>query len=150
MSDNALLKQMLLRLPAAHIKMIATAMGTEKLRRQLVEPTLEESQEPKVIRMLRVGLISELRLDETPGAVTEMVQSLRENPYLLWSLVLHLSELRRLDRIRPEHQARLIEPTATAVSNLFAGSPKERERKKREQISRLKRENLILSLKREK
>lgn len=150
MSDNALLKQMLLRLPAAHIKMISTAMGTEKLRRQLVEPTLEESQEPKVIRMLRVGLISELRLDETPGAVNELVQVFRENTYLLWSMVIHLSELRRLDRIRPEHQVELIEPTATAVSNLFAGSPSARADKKREQISRLKRENLLLTLKREK
>lgn len=150
MSDNALLKQMLLRLPAAHIKIIANVLGTEKLRRQLIEPTLEEGEEPKIIKLFRVGLISELRLDETPGAVNDLVQTLRENPYLLWSLVVHLGELRRMDRIRIEHQKGLIQPTATAIANLSGGSRKQRDDQKRQQIAKLEKEQLFLSLKREK
>ncbi|HSQ95609.1 MAG TPA: hypothetical protein VLM18_05865 [Croceibacterium sp.] len=150
MSDNALLKQMLLRLPAAHIKMIASVLGSEKLRRQLTEPTLEDAEEPNIIKLFRVGLISELQFDETPSAVSELALALREHPYLLWSLILHLGELRRMDHIRPEHQDKLIEPTALAIANLFGGSSKSRENQKRQQVAKLKREQLLLTLKRDK
>lgn len=73
--------------------MIATTIGTEKLRKQLIEPGLEEGLEPKVIKLFRVGLITELRLDETSGAVTDLVGGLRENMYLLWSFVIHLGSV---------------------------------------------------------
>lgn len=150
MSDATILKQILVRLPHAMIRMIAATLGTEKLRKQLIEPDLEDGLEPKVINLLRVGLISELRLDETPGAVTDLVGTLRENMFLLWSLVVHLGELRRLDRIRADQVKALMPPTADAIANMGGGSKKEREDRKRKQLAKLEREQLILKLKRDK
>ncbi|MFW2448815.1 MAG: metallophosphoesterase [Qipengyuania pacifica] len=150
MSDSAVLKQMLLTLPHAMIRMIATTMGTEKLRKQLIEPGLEEGLEPKVIKMFRVGLITELRLDETPGAVSDLVSALRDNMYLLWSFVIHLSHLRRHDRIREDHVRALMPPTASAIADLGGGSKKDRADRKSKQMARLQREQLLLKMKRDK
>jgi predicted MPP superfamily phosphohydrolase len=150
MSDASVLRQMLIRLPHATIRLIATTMGTEKLRKQLVEPELEEGLEPKIIKMFRVGLITELRLDETPGAVSELVGTLRGNMYLLWSFVVHLGELRRLDRIREDHVKALMPTTAGAIAEIGGGSKRQREDSKREQLSKLERERLMLRMKREK
>ncbi len=149
MSDAAVLKQMLVTLPHAMMRMIATTMGTEKLRKQLIEPSLEEGLEPKVIRMFRVGLITELRLDETPGAVTDLVGALRENMYLLWSFVVHLGHLRRHDRIREDHVQTLMPPTATAIADLGGGSRKDREERKRKQLAKMKHDQLIMKMKRD-
>ena len=150
MSDASVLKQMLIRLPHATMRLIATTMGTEKLRKQLVEPGLEEGLEPKIIKMFRVGLITELRLDETPGAVTELVGTLRGNMYLLWSFVVHLGELRRLDRIRGDHVKALMSPTARAIADIGGGTKKQREDHKRKQLAKLEREQFMLTMKRDK
>ena len=150
MSDASVLKQILIRLPHATIRLIATTMGTEKLRKQLIEPDLEEGLEPKIIKMFRVGLITEMRLDETPGAVTELVGVLRGNMYLLWSFVVHLGELRRLDRIREDHVKALMSPTAGAIAQIGGGSKSERETRKRHQLVKLEREQLMLTMKRDK
>ncbi|MBU2341242.1 MAG: metallophosphoesterase [Alphaproteobacteria bacterium] len=150
MTDAAVLKQLLITLPHAMIRMIATTMGTEKLRKQLIEPDLEEGLEPKVIKMFRVGLITELRLDETPGAVSDLVGTLRDNTYLLWSFVVHLSHLRRHDRIREDHVKALMPPTASAIADIGGGSKKERSDRKSKQIARLQREQLLLKMKRDK
>ena len=150
MSDAALLKQMLLSLPHATIRLIATTMGTEKLRKQLIEPDLEEALEPKIIKMFRVGLITELRLEETPSAVNDLVGSLRDNMYLLWSLVIHLGNLRRHDRIREDHLKALIAPTASAIAKLGGGSRQDRDSRRTKQIARLEREQLLLKMKRDK
>lgn len=150
MSDAAVLKQMLIHLPHAMIRLISSMMGTEKLRKQLIEPDLEEGLEPKVIKMFRVGLITELRLDESPGAVADLVGTLRENMFLLWSFVVHLGELRRLDKIREDHVKALIPPTASAIADLGGGSKKAREDAKRKQLVKLEREQLMLKMKRDK
>ena len=150
MSNASVLKQMLVRLPHAIIRLIATTLGTEKLRKQLIEPDLEEGLEPKVIKLFRVGLISELRLDETPSAVSDLVGSLRENTFLQWSLVVHLGELRRLNRIREEHLKTLMAPTASAIADITGGSKKYRGDQKRRQLVKLEREQLVLKMKRDR
>jgi hypothetical protein len=149
MSDAAVLKQMLLHLPHAIMRMIATTMGTEKLRKQLVEPGLEDGLEPNVIKLFRVGLITELRLDETPVAVTDLVGGLRENIYLLWSFVIHLGQLRRLGRIREDHIQALMPPTATAIGHLGGGSHKNREETKRKQLAKMKHDQLVMKMRRD-
>ncbi len=150
MSDAVVLKQMLVRLPHAMIRLIASTLGTEKLRKQLIEPDLEDGLEPKIIKLFRVGLISELRLDETPGAVSDLVATLRENMFLLWSLVVHLGELRRFDRIREDHLKALIPPTAGAIADMGGGSKKDRDERKRKHLARLQREQLMLRMKRDR
>jgi predicted MPP superfamily phosphohydrolase len=150
MSDASVLKQILIRLPHATIRLISTTMGTEKLRKQLIEPDLEEGLEPKIIKMFRVGLITELRLDETPSAVADLVGTLRENMFLLWSFVVHLGELRRLDRIREDQVKALMSPTASAIADIGGGSKKVRADRKRKQLVKLEREQLVLKMKRDK
>lgn len=149
MSDASVLKQMLLNLPHAMMRMIASTMGSEKLRKQLIEPGLEEGLEPKVIKLFRVGLITELRLDETPSAVADLVSGLRQNMYLLWSFLIHMGHLRRLGRIREDHVQALMAPTATAIADLSGGSHKDRESTKRKQLAKLKQERLIMKMRRD-
>lgn len=147
MSDATLLRQLMLRLPHLTVRMVSGALGTEKLERQLTEPTLEEQGEPKIFDFLRTALIADLRLAATPAAVHGLAARLRDNKYLLWSLVVHVSELRRLDRVREEHYRRLEEPLAGAFATLSGGTHKQRLNEKRRQIARLKRDRLLVKMK---
>jgi hypothetical protein len=146
MPDSTLLRQMILQLPHAHIQMIANTMGTEKLERQLTEPTLSESNEPLIFEFFRVGLLAHLRLSNTPGAVATLAGKLKDHRYLLWSLIVHLGELRRLDRIKETHFEALEETVATAIANLRGGSREQRSSERLKQISRLKRDRLVLTM----
>lgn len=147
MSDATLLRQLMLRLPHLTVRMVSGALGTEKLERQLTEPTLDEQGEPKIFDFLRTGLIADLRLAATPAAVDGLATRLRDNKYLLWSLVVHISELRRLDRVREEHFRRLEEPLAGAFATLRGGTHKQRLDEKRRQIARLERDRLLMKMK---
>lgn len=150
MSNAALLKQMMLRLPHVHVRMVSNTLGTEKLERQLTEPTLDEQDEPKIFSFFRTGVIADLRLDGTPGAVSALMSRLRDNHYLLWCAIVHISELRRLDRVKPAHFKLLDAPLASALANLRGGTPKVREDEKRRQLARLSRDRLMLTMKRDK
>lgn len=150
MSDTALLRQIMLRLPYVHVRMLSNTAGTEKLERQLTEPRLEEENDPKIYDFLRTGLIADLRLPATPGAVSSLVRKLRDNQYLLWSFVVHLNELRRLDRIREQDFKALEEPVAIALANVKGGSHKARANEKRRQMAKLSKDRLMLSMKRER
>jgi predicted MPP superfamily phosphohydrolase len=150
MSDPALLKLMMLRLPHAHIKALSLSLGTEKLERQLTEPTLDEGDEPKIFDFLRTGLVADLRLPGTTGAIDVLANRLKNNYYLLWSLIVHVSELRRLGRVREEHFRALEEPLAGAIANLKGGSHKVRANEKRRQMARLEKDRLLLTVRRDK
>lgn len=149
MTDTVLLRNLMLRLPHVHIRMISGALGTEKLERQLTEATTEERGEAKIIDLMRVGLIADLRLASTPEAVKLLALKLRGNTYLLWSLIVHVSELRRLNRVKEEHFRKLEEPLAGAIANLKGGSRKQRDEEKRRQINRLAKDRLVLTIERE-
>jgi predicted MPP superfamily phosphohydrolase len=150
MSDTALLKRMMLVLPHIHVKLLSGALGTEKLERQLTEPSLTDAGEPKIYDFLRAGLIADLRLSATPAAVGALADKLRDNKYLLWSLVVHVAELRRLDRVREEHFKLIEEPLASALANLRGGSKDTRLKEKARQRARLARERLIITMKRDR
>lgn len=150
MSDSMLLRQMILRLPHAYIQLISNAMGTEKLERQLTEPTLTECDEALIFQFFRIGLLADLRLDSTPGAIAALAGRLKGHQYLLWSLIVHLGELRRLDRIKVSHFEALEETVGTAIADLKGGSRKQRDDERRKQISRLRRDRLVLNLRRDR
>lgn len=150
MSDATLLKQMMLRLPHAHVKALSHALGTEKLERQLTEPTLDEEAEPKIFDFFRTGLVAELRLQGTPRAIDRLATRLKDNRYLLWALIVHVSELRRLDRVKEEHFQALEEPLAGALANLKGGSRKVRADEKNRQLLRLEKDRLLLTMQRDK
>ncbi len=149
MSDTSLLRRMMVLLPHIHIKMISAALGTEKLERQLTEPLLSEDGEPAIFDFLRTGLISDLGLSATPAAVSRLAEKLRNNKYLLWSLVVHIGELRRMGQVSEEHFKGLEEPLAGAIANLRGGTVKQRLDTKTKQRVRLQRERLMLTIKKE-
>ncbi len=148
MSDTTLLRQMMIYLPHVHVRMISSTLGTEKLERQLTEPTLGEGPEPKIFDFFRTGLIADLRLDATPGSIEALAHRLRDNHYLLWALVMHVRELRRLDRVKERHFRSLEGPLAGAIANLRGGSHKSRQDEKRRQIRQLEKDRLLLTMKR--
>ena len=147
MSDATLQRQLMLRLPHVLIRMLSGALGTEKLERQLAEPRLEEADEPLVIEFMRIGLIADLRLNATPKAVEALAARLRGSRFLLWSLVVHVGELRRLDRVRPEHFRSLEAPVADALATLKGGGPKARQEERVRQLTRLERDRLLMKVK---
>ncbi|WP_277666426.1 metallophosphoesterase [Novosphingobium lindaniclasticum] len=150
MSDITLLKKMMVALPHIHIRLLSNALGTEKLERQLTEPQLPDHPEPKIYEFLRTGLIADLGLPATPMAISNLAQSLRDNKYLLWSLIVHIGELRRMDRVQEGHFKALEEPLAGAIANLRGGSHKVRADVKRKELARLGRDRLMLTMKRER
>ncbi len=150
MSDMSLLRKIMVVLPHVHVSLMSGALGTEKLDRQLTEPALSEQAEPKIFEFLRTGLIADLRLSSTPSAVKLLANKLRDNKYLLWSLIVHIGELRRLGGIREEHFKALEEPLAGAFANLRGGSHKDRLSVKRKQLARLAKDRLMLAVKKDR
>jgi hypothetical protein len=140
----------MLVLPHLHVRLISSALGTEKLERQLTEPTLGEDGEPKIYEFFRTGLIADLRLAATPSAIKALASKFRDNKYLLWSLIVHIGELRRLGGVKDEHFRALEEPLAGAIANLRGGSHKARISEKRKQLAKLERDRLMLAIKKDK
>jgi predicted phosphodiesterase len=149
MSDGALLRQLMVRLPHGMIHTINSTLGTEKLEKQLTEPGLEEADEENVLTLIRTGLVASLRFNATPSLISNLAGRLKDSRFLLWSLIVHVNELRRLDRVKPEHFERLELPLATAISNLKGGSRDDRQKEKDKQLRRLSRDRLFLTLKRQ-
>lgn len=147
MSDGALLRQLMVSLPHGMIHIVNSTLGTEKLERQLTQPTLDEANEEKILMLMRTGLVSCLRLSATPSLITNLADRLKDNRFLLTSLVVHVGELRRLDRVKPEHFMALELPLATAIANLKGGDRDDRQKEKTKQLKRLSKDRLILTMK---
>lgn len=148
MSDADLARTIMLRMPSAHIKLLAGALGTEKLEKQLTEPHLDEIEEPLVYTLLKAGLAAELRLNSAAGFVSDALTRLKDSRYLLEALIINVAEQRRVDRLRNEDMQRLEKPLANAIANLRGGGHKSMESEKRRQLARLSKERLLLEMKR--
>ena len=150
MSDTTLLRKMMLMLPHVHVKLLSGALGTEKLERQLSEPSPNGKAEPKIYEFFRTSLVADLRLPATPATATALTEKFRNNRYLLLSFIVHLSELRRLDRVRKEHFTKLEAPIARAIAGLRSSSPSGRKKETDRELARLARERLLVSMKKER
>ncbi len=149
MSDATLLRQLMLQLPHITVRALSGALGTEKLERQLTEPQLDEQGEPSIVEFLRVGLIADLRLAATPRSIATLAKRLQSGRYMLWALIVHVGQLRRLDRVRPEHFQALEAPVAEALAVLKGGSRKAQLEEKNRQLNRQRRDRLLLTMKRQ-
>lgn len=148
MSDKTLLRRMMLLLPHVHIKMLSGALGTEKLEKQLTEPTLDEAGEPKIYSLLRAGLVADLGLQATPGVIDQTADLLQQEHYLLRSLVVHVSQLRRLGMIEDNHFSRLEGSLAKSMAKIQGGTKSERMKIENKQRRKLRQESLLLKMKR--
>ncbi|WP_279479886.1 metallophosphoesterase [Aureimonas sp. SK2] len=150
MSDTTLLRKMMLLLPHIHVKLLSGALGTEKLERQLSEPSPNEQHEPKIYDFFRTSLVADLRLPATPATATALTERLRNNRYLLLSFIVHLGELRRLDRVRKDHYTKLEAPIARAIAGLRSSSPEGRRKQVDKELARLARERLMIKMKKDR
>lgn len=149
MGYTTLLRKMMLILPHVHVKLLSAALGTEKLERQLSEPSPAEHREPKIYEFFRTSLVADLRLPATPATAAALMEKLRNNRYLLWAFIVHLGELRRLDRVRNDHFVALERPIAKAIASLRSTSRKEHQKETDKQLAHLVRERLMLTMKKD-
>ena len=100
MPDAELARHIALNLPVGISRLLSAALGSEKLERQLVEPTLDTTTGPPVYEYFRATLIADLRLAATAGTLKTTLALLRKSRYLLEALIWKVADLRRLDRIK--------------------------------------------------
>lgn len=149
MSDGELARIISLQMPVGISTMVSGALGTEKLERQLEEPELDAALEPLVFKLLRSGLIADLRLRATPSALKDALEVFRGSPYLREALIWKIADLRRMNRISERHFEAIALPLASAISDLKGGTRTEKVEEKRRQMQRIRAEGLILRLKRQ-
>lgn len=119
MNDTTLLRQMLVSLPHVYIRWISNSVGSEKLEEQLTNLSLDELADPKIVQLLRAGLVADLRLSGTPSSIERLFGAVRGSKFLLWSMIVHMAELRRLDRINRDHFEAMSPTIAGGVSEFL-------------------------------
>lgn len=144
MSDTTLLRHIVLKLPHVHLRFLSGALGTEKLMRQLCEPTLDDANDPMIFEFFRTGLITDLRLPGMVDAVSGFLKKLTGFPYLTRSFLEHLFETRRLDRLTDDEIVRLEKPMAKAIADLGGGSRRDRAAATTKQLQRFERRRLLM------
>jgi hypothetical protein len=126
--------------------MISASLGTEKLEKQLTEPSLQEADNPLVFEFFRAALISDLQLPASGSALSIALDKLRPSSYLTEAMIWKILGLRRLDRISEEQFNKLAPIIATAIASLKGGTAKNRSDEKRKQLERLRKTGIKLRL----
>jgi hypothetical protein len=148
MPNAELARVISLNLPTGVLQVMSSTLGTEKLERQLTEPTLETKSVPLSFEFLRAGMIADLKLNSTPTALRVALEHLRSSPYLVEALTWKIAQLRRMSRISDRHMEEIAVPLAGAISQLRGGSKTDQEQEKRRQLNQMRREKIMLSIKR--
>lgn len=148
MPDGELARAIALNVPSAILQIMSSTLGTEKLERQLTEPTLETTGLPLSFEFLRAGMVADLKLPSTPAAIKLGLEQLRSSPYLVESLAWKIAQLRRMSRISDRHMDEIAAPLAGVLSQLRGGSKNERQQEKSRQLTQMRKEKLVLSIKR--
>jgi hypothetical protein len=149
MSNAELARNISLNMPASVSRLIAAMLGTEKLERQLVEPQLDAANQPLIYEFFRAALIADLRLSATAGALRTALDRLRSSSYLLEAMIWKIADLRRMDRLKPQQFEEIVASLAEAIANLKGGTNKVRMKEKQQQLQRLKKEGLMLRIRRQ-
>lgn len=147
MSDNQLMRAIALRMPIGISRLASTTLGTEKLERQLVEPTLDSSTHPLVYEFIRTALVADLRLPATANAISVALDRFKSSRYLKEAMIWKIADLRRHDRINSEHNIAVTSAAAKAIAELKGGSKTEKDKEVSRQIRRINKEALVLKIK---
>lgn len=147
MPDSELARQIALRMPVGVSRLASASLGTEKLERQLIEPTLDSENHPLVYEFFRTALIADLRLPATADAIKTALEKLRNSKYLEEAMIWKVADLRRLDRINPNQFNLITTSLARAISDLRGGTKKQREKEASRQVNRIHKESLVLKIK---
>jgi 3',5'-cyclic AMP phosphodiesterase CpdA len=136
-----------LQMPLGVCQLISAVLGTEKLERQLAEVAIDNA-EPLIYKFLRASLIADLRLTATPVAIRQVLTDLKDSPYLREAMAMKVADLRRLDRLVQSHFDEIAPSLAQAIADLKGGSFEAREEEKRRQLQIIKRNGLLLRMRR--
>ncbi len=150
MPDEELGRIIALNMPTSITRLISATLGTEKLRRQLTEPDLEDQGHALVVDFLRASLVADLRLPETPGALKSLVNKVHVSDYLSEAVVWKVIDLRRMDLISASHFEAVKSEVAGVMARLRGGSPKQIADSKRKQIAKLNQDGLMLRINRQR
>lgn len=146
-SNEALTRLIALNLPMGVSRLIAANLGTEKLERQLTEPKFDDVDSPLVFEFFRTALISDLRLPASETVLGAALSTLQPSRYLTEAMIWKIADLRRYERLPKEKFNKLAPYVATAIAHLKGGKGSERDDEKRKQLDRLRREGILLSMK---
>lgn len=149
MSDSELARIIALLMPTGISQVMSASLGTEKLEKQLTDPELEPKDTPLILEFFRASMIADLRFLSTRSALQVAIEKLRSSRYLLEALIWKIAQLRRLDRLRPEHRDPVTDLMASAISDLKGGDRQTRLKEREKQLVRLRRETLVLKVKRQ-
>lgn len=146
--EAELARVLYLSMPRLLSEMVLKYLGTEKLSRQLEEPTLDEAEEPLIVRMLRQMLYTDLRLAGSGKMLWNLQEGLQKSPYLLeaflWKLRYNLPRL-PLSEGEAEEYRKLI-PDTNVKCNLGTARTKMAKEVKEKEYRRLRRKRLVSKL----
>lgn len=148
MSNNDLSRLIALSLPTGISSFIKSSLGTEKLERQLTEPTLSDKSDPLIYEFFRVALISDLRLPETVSAIDDFLKSCRDSDYLKQSLIWKIRETRRLNGFDERQFSKIVPIISSAIADVKGGGRKARVREKDAQIQKFSRQSVLMKMRR--
>lgn len=146
MPDHDLCRLIALNLPTGISNWINASLGTEKLERQLIEPSLSTGKEPLIIEFFKVALIADLRLPATPSSIRNFLEISQKSKYLTESLIWKVKEIRRMNKISEEQFKRVVPHVAGAMADLKGGDRKSRTDEKSRQIQKFQRQSVILKM----
>ncbi len=135
-----------IELPNSMSKLIMWHLGTEKLSKQLKEPSFEDVSEPKIVSFFRHALICDLKL---PGWVESLKVAgdlFSQHPYLLESFLRKVTEVYLLGDYQKE-TAKKIQTIASDLSaGLFGKTKADKQNISDKSKKRLERRNYVRRL----
>ncbi|MBH1974578.1 MAG: hypothetical protein I8H94_05815 [Rhodobacteraceae bacterium] len=146
MPKDELGKLIALNMPMGVSNLVSASLGTEKLERQLSEPSLGSESEPLIYDFFKAALIADLRLPTAPDAIRVFFERARGSRYLAEALIWKMRELRRLNKIEEGQFSRITPYLAGAIADLRGGDKSTRDTEKSKEIQKLKRRGLVLKL----
>ncbi|WER11270.1 metallophosphoesterase [Rhodobacter capsulatus] len=148
MSDNDLSKLIALSLPTGISSFVKSSLGTEKLERQLTEPTLGDKADPLILEFFRVALISDLRLHETASAIGDFIAACQNSDYLKQSMIWKVKETRRLNGFDEQQFSRIAPIISGAIADIKGGSKNKRVKEKSDQIQKFNKQSILMKMRR--
>lgn len=135
-----------LDLPNAISKLVWGTVGTEKLARQLTEPTLAEAGEPTLTRFFRQTLCMDLRLGDWWSRFDAFTAELNGHRYLLEATLWKANEIHALGALTDQAGVALRRTIGGLIANLRGGSRADRVKEKGNTIQRYERRDLVRRL----
>ena len=127
LTDTEVARIICMDIPNAVSGTLMAYLGTAKLQRQLLEPKLEEHNEPMIFKFFRQALVIDLRLSGWSTQLPKFVDGLSMSEYLTESFLRKMSDIYFLGGLQPASQKQLQSVIGEVVSKLRGRTPKRRK-----------------------